>query len=134
MTDLDDKAVRLEEYTHSLEDFKIQSEIDRYDHMGALITDAVLQAGIHYDSVVKPRALHVQNLPEANTTSGFLKVLSQQGPETLIKFHGAKVLRILGHRSGDHDAGARKRGWSVRGTTFESVPEMLGARHGKRFF
>lgn len=90
------EALKLAEYTRSLSDFVIQQEIDRYDHMGALIVDAVLQAGIHYDSVVKPRALRMQHdYPSASTTTGFLTVLSQVGAEKLLDFRGDKPMRVM---------------------------------------
>lgn len=94
--DIDSKGLALAEYTRSLSDFVIQTEIDKYDHMGALIVDAVLQAGIHYDTVVKPRVLKVQNeFPTAKTTTGFLRVLSLHGSEEILNFHGDKPMRVM---------------------------------------
>lgn len=90
------EALKLAEYTRSLPDFVIQQEIDRYDHMGALIVDAILQTGIHYESVVKPRALRIlHDYPAASTTSGFLKILSQAGPQQLLDFRGDKPIRVM---------------------------------------
>lgn len=51
--DVQTEAIKLPKYTRSLTD--LQTEIDHYNRMGALIVDAVLQAGIYYDTVVKPR-------------------------------------------------------------------------------
>lgn len=90
------EAMKLTEYTRSLSNFVFQQEIDRYDHMGAMIVDAVLQAGIHYESVVKPRALRVQHdYPSASTTTGFLTLLSQVGAEKLLDFRGDKPMRVM---------------------------------------
>jgi len=52
---------------------------------GALLTDAILQAGLNYERVVHPRALRVRDVyPKAATTSGFLNVLEVRGyPEVL---------------------------------------------------
>src|ERR1700739_2726243 len=45
-----------------------------YDHMGATISDSILQAGLTYESVVRPRIKHIRaNYPEGRTTSAFLK-------------------------------------------------------------
>jgi hypothetical protein len=90
------QAIKLAEYTRSLPDFVFQRELDCYDHMGALIVDAVLQAGIHYESVVKPRVLRIQrDFPEALSTSAFLEVLSKVGSEKLLDFRGDKPMRVL---------------------------------------
>jgi hypothetical protein len=52
----------------------------RYDHMGALLADAALQAAIDFNSVVKPR---VQRLlaawPEADTVAHFLVRVRAEG-------------------------------------------------------
>jgi hypothetical protein len=79
-----------------LPDFVLQTEIDTYDHMGALITDAILQSGIKYNYVVKPRAERIQkDYPEAKTTSGFLNILLEKSPNKLLDFEGSKPLRVL---------------------------------------
>jgi hypothetical protein len=57
-----------------------------YDHMGATITDAVLQAGLRYETVVWPRVQHVMTIPEAATTSGFLAVLRERGGEEVVRW------------------------------------------------
>ena len=53
--------------------------------MGATITDAVLQAGLRYETVVWPRVQHVMTIPEAATTSGFLAVLRERGGEEVVR-------------------------------------------------
>ena len=75
-------ALYLREYMESIENFRIiQPEICPYcDHIGALFTDAVLQAGLNYRSVVLPRVTHVLELfPEANTVKSFSRVLEFYG-------------------------------------------------------
>jgi len=58
-----------------------------YEHMGALLTDAVLQAGLNYEKVVHPRALRVRDTyPEAATTSGFLNVLEERGYQEVLQW------------------------------------------------
>lgn len=59
--------------------------------MGATLTDAVLQAGINYEKVVKPRVKKLLDFyPEAKTTSGFLSLLREISPQKLLNFKGYK--------------------------------------------
>lgn len=44
-----EKATTLAAYVRSLDDFQIKQVEEPYNHMGATITDAILQAGIRYD-------------------------------------------------------------------------------------
>ena len=75
------QAENLAIYIRSLPDFRIVVSIDDpYGHIGATLTDAVLQAGINYKKVVQPRAERVRDAyPEAQTTSGFAHALEQFG-------------------------------------------------------
>ena len=67
------KAELLRHCIESLPDFKLQKDAATgYDHMGALLVDAALQAGIRYETVVWPRVTAVlEHYPEAQTTSEF---------------------------------------------------------------
>lgn len=67
-----------------------------YNHMGATISDAVLQAGLRYETVVWPRVQHVMEaFPEAATTSGFLAVLRERGGEEVVHWtHPEKLGRM----------------------------------------
>jgi predicted house-cleaning noncanonical NTP pyrophosphatase (MazG superfamily) len=60
--------------------------MEAYDHMGAVLTDAILQAGLNYEAVVLPRVQKVQSILEAKTTSGFLSVMEIQGADKLLKW------------------------------------------------
>ncbi|PST20741.1 hypothetical protein C7U60_15095 [Mesorhizobium plurifarium] len=67
-----------------------------YDHMGALLADSVLQAGLNYNSVVRPRILAIlADYPELNRTSG-LRSLVERGetPAFLNWTHQEKVGRF----------------------------------------
>ena len=66
-------AELLLKYINNLSDFKIiQPEIVMpYNHMGATITDTILQAGTKWETVVKPRILKLLKHTEAKTTKGF---------------------------------------------------------------
>ncbi len=93
------KAARLASYIRSLPDFTMVTPeiIDgNYDHVGATITDAILQAGINYKTVVRPRVQDLRDRhPEARTTSGFLRLLAQESPEKLLRFGGKKPQLVL---------------------------------------
>lgn len=68
----------------------------RYEHMGALLADSGLQAGLRYDTVVAPRVARlVAAWPQAVTTSSFLDhILSDCLATTLAWSHPEKLRRI----------------------------------------
>lgn len=78
-------AARVADFVRSLPDFEMVEDLAiPYNHMGATITDAVLQAGLRYETVVWPRVQRIMELfPEAATASGFLKVLHERGGEVV---------------------------------------------------
>jgi len=82
----------LAEYMESLSDFTMRKDIrspgePEYNHMGALLTDAILQAGLRYETVVLPKVLRVKDTyPEAFTTSGFLNILEARGYQEVLQW------------------------------------------------
>jgi hypothetical protein len=76
----------------------IEGELERisYNHMGATLTDTVLQAGLNYRSVVLPRVRHVLvEYPDAQTTTKFWTVLREIGPNTVLRWsHPEKIDRL----------------------------------------
>jgi len=67
-----------------------------YDHMGAILTDAMLQAGLRYETTVLPRVKKILAIPEAATTSGFLAVLEREGAPKLLNWSDSeKPKRLL---------------------------------------
>jgi len=68
-----------------------------YDHMGATIADAILQAGLNYRTVVQPRVRRLmEEFPEAETTTGFLNVIAFHGLKVVLNWrHPEKPRRIL---------------------------------------
>lgn len=68
-----------------------------YLHMGATLTDTVLQAGLNYRSVVLPRVQRLLSVyPQADTTSRFLGVLHAVGPHEMMQWsHPEKINRLL---------------------------------------
>lgn len=56
--------------------------------MGALLTDAILQAGQSYENIVRPRAIRVRDTyPEATTTTGFLNTLETRGYQDVLQWN-----------------------------------------------
>lgn len=81
---------------------ELGADIDRheirptYEHMGALLADSVLQAGLNYNSVVKPRIVAIlAQYPDCNRTSA-LRGLVERGETTLFLnwSHSEKVRRF----------------------------------------
>ncbi|WP_437826291.1 hypothetical protein [Sorangium sp. So ce1153] len=69
-------------------------------HMGATISEAILQAGISYETVVKPRVERLRaRHPEAATTTAFLDLLRRIEPTRLLDFRGRKPLLV--HRTAE---------------------------------
>jgi hypothetical protein len=88
--DTQSKARTLVDYIKSLGGFVFVDYIDgNYGHMGATISDAILQAGITYDTVVRPRIKTIRELyPEATTTRTFWQLLLKKGPKTVLAWQG----------------------------------------------
>lgn len=79
------KATRLADYIRSLRGFTYVTVIDaNYGHMGATLTDAILQSGLNYASTVRPRVDAVRAYSEASTTAGFCDLLSRVGAGQLL--------------------------------------------------
>ena len=81
-------AMKLADYVFSLHDFRIDERTGAgYDHMGAIITDAVLQAGLNYKSVVAPRVQTLmQRWPSAYRTSTFVTMIRRYGIKGVINW------------------------------------------------
>jgi hypothetical protein len=68
-----------------------------YCHMGATLSDTVLQAGLNYRTVVLPRVRQIlASYPHAETTTKFWKVLSAVGPDKVLQWsHPEKISRLM---------------------------------------
>jgi len=87
---------QIAEYVRSLPDFPKETTMERWRHMGAMLTDAVLQAGIGYEAVVLPRAKQIwADYPEAATTSAFARLIKERGTGPLLNWKGKKKLATL---------------------------------------
>lgn len=93
------KTSLLVQYIASLEQFTYVNYADgNYNHMGATICDAILQAGTKYDTVVRPRIARIRKLyPEATTTSAFLRLLREEGEKKVLDWRDdEKPNRVVG--------------------------------------
>jgi endonuclease III-like uncharacterized protein len=89
------KAKALMAYLQGLPGFTIV-EREFYDHVGAIIVDAMLQAGASWAAVERRRD-KVRGYEEAKTTSGFLALLERQSSAaSFLDWKGRKPQRVLG--------------------------------------
>jgi endonuclease III len=88
---------RLAEYIRVHPTLKIVTTLDgNYGHMGATLTDAALQAGVRYATVVRPRVQRLlAEYPQATTSSTFLKLLTELGSATLLQWSGGRKIDTL---------------------------------------
>lgn len=100
LTTTQEKAEKLKEYIENLKNFEIVTELDgNYNNIGATIIDGILQAGMNYKTVVKPRVIeYLKNYPNVATTSAFDKLIKEIPISELIRWKkdSAKTKRILG--------------------------------------
>jgi hypothetical protein len=68
-----------------------------YDHMSAILSDAVLQAGLNYGTVVVPRIKRLLTMfPQERRTSQFLELLRLHTPEAILEWrHPEKPRRLM---------------------------------------
>lgn len=79
---LEKDATLLAGYIKFLSDFKLSTQIDgNYQHIGATLVDTVLQAGLKYDTVVKPKVLAMQKNIAARTVKGLLSLSNDNNSE-----------------------------------------------------
>lgn len=92
------EARKLANYIGSLEAFETHNVENEfcYHHIGALFVDITLQAGLNYNSVVKPRVQRVLlNYPEADTVTKFNDLIENYGLELIIKWRSKiKINRL----------------------------------------
>jgi len=64
--------------------------------MGAVLADSVLQAGLNYEKVVKPRITSIlETFPHASTTNTLLEVIEIEGSPKFLQWeHGEKIARF----------------------------------------
>jgi len=98
--ELDDNARKLFNYLSKLPGFEFATELDYgdYKHMGATITASILQAGLNWETTVKPRIDRlIAEFPKARTTTDFLTLLERDGHSRILGWSDdEKPNRILG--------------------------------------
>ncbi|GJL95750.1 MAG: hypothetical protein DHS20C05_21550 [Hyphococcus sp.] len=67
-----------------------------YSHMGAVLADSVLQAGLNYATVVKPRVESIiRTFPDATTLNILIQVIKREGSSEFLQWeHYEKVSRF----------------------------------------
>lgn len=90
--DTKEKGKILANYLIGLPDFELVPT-SNYDHMGAIIVDAMLQAGANYDGV-RERVNKLLNYCDVQTTSGFLKLLERIPVHDLLDWEGRKPIWV----------------------------------------
>jgi hypothetical protein len=132
---VDKKASKLAKYALSLEGFLIledDSDDYHYGHMGAIITEAILQAGLNYNTVVLPRVKRlIECYPEARTTSGFIGLAEKEGLNRLIRWKDAeKPSRIMNTACFFRSSGIETEGdlriWLEGPGNIEKLKELRG--------
>lgn len=66
------------------------------EHMGAVLADSILQSGLNYRTVVRPRVIAIlDRYPDATTISGVRRDINKDGTATFLNWrHSEKVLRF----------------------------------------
>lgn len=85
-------------FVNTLPDFEVTSHARAcYSSMGAVLIDAVLQAGLSYNCVVAPRVRYfLQHYPTVNNSSDFLECLRAHGAERVLRWtHSEKIERLI---------------------------------------
>lgn len=96
--DLMADAQKVANHVFSLEGFRVENRArTTYGHMGAIISDGVLQAGLNYENVVAPKVRDlIDRCPEAETTTGFLDAMIRNRLLDLLNWaHPEKPKRIM---------------------------------------
>jgi hypothetical protein len=67
------------------------------DHLGAVLADAILQAGVNYQTVVRTRVQRIQSqFPETATLPGLIALIERDGAGGFLLWnHPAKVARFV---------------------------------------
>lgn len=90
-------ARRVADYARELGvDFEKQEVRPAYIHMGALLADSILQAGLNYNSVVLPRiALILENFPDHDRVSSLFGLVQRGETATFLNWkHAEKIERF----------------------------------------
>ena len=124
---------KLAHYVKSLPGFVFYETIDgNYDHIGATVADAVLQANNKYSTHVKPRVNRILTLyPEARTTSSVLRRLELISATEFLDWRGEdraerfrKVLELFSAEGIEVEADLRE--WLSKDANLPKLRSMKG--------
>jgi len=97
MKDLQSDACVLADFIRNLNGFRMIEIVDPdYDHMGAMLADAVLQSGLNYQTVVSPRVQHIlKTYPKATTLPLFQDIIEEHGAKHILQWNDCKKPSLL---------------------------------------
>jgi len=92
------EALNLANYINDLEGFQFSDHISKTscEHVGAVLVDTILQAGLNYSNIVLPRVRRlVAEFPNTNKLSDFKLVAEEIGYGTIMNWvHYEKISRL----------------------------------------
>lgn len=90
-------ARQLADFISSLDDFNLNFRSNTtYNHMGATLSDAILQSGLNYRNVVLPRIRRILNIyPDVTTTTEFLLIIEIYGADCVLDWNHSEKPRRL---------------------------------------
>jgi endonuclease III len=91
---INDDAEKVIEFIEFLNfDFNQESRYINNDHMGAIIAEVVLQAGLNYRNVVKPRVDHIiKNYPLHSTINSMLMLIELKDVTEILNWQGKEKI------------------------------------------
>ena len=89
-------ALRLAHFALSRDGFRLLPDAPRHEHLGALLADSALQAGLNYRSVVFPRVSRILEMyPDAHSMAGLRDTLSAVTSRNFLSWsHDEKIRRF----------------------------------------
>jgi endonuclease III len=90
-------VLRIRDFVRGLRGFEVPNRASAcYNHIGATLCDTILQAGLNYRTVVRPRVQNIiRRWPTARSTSKFLLLISRHGLNGVLAWqHPEKPIRI----------------------------------------
>jgi thermostable 8-oxoguanine DNA glycosylase len=127
-------AEKLAQFVRSKQpEFKFYETIDgNYNHIGATVADAILQANRNYKTLVKPRVNRIlAQYPNSRTTSAVLNLLQSIGPTKFLNLQDAdradrfsQVLELFAAEGIETDADLRE--WLSRKPNLRKLRAIKG--------
>lgn len=133
MTIINLKADILARFVWSLKDFHVNAALAKTDdHVGAIIVDAILQSGMNYQKIVRPRVEKLKaTYPDARTTDDFLDLIERVGLSELIGWNGKAKLETIRSIAGlfqreGIQTRADLRGWLLQFGNADRMKQIKG--------